>query len=204
MSTFLNFDSEIILENSSVRLEPLAPAHKPALLPYSLNEPELWTYSLVSAAGQDNLETYINLALNKRKAHDSYAFVIIDKSSGHIAGSTRFYDYQPNHNTVQLGYTWLGKKYQKTGINRSCKQLMLTYAFESIKVERLEFRADVNNHNSISAMEAIGCQREGILRSNCASPFGRRSSIILSILKDEWEQSVKSKLDAMIKYNQSL
>jgi len=195
----LDFDAKIILENDRVRLEPLATAHTDVLLLYSLNEPELWTYSLVSGAGAKNLKTYINLALDKRKAKDSYAFIIIDKKSNQVVGSTRFYDYSLIHNTVQLGYTWIGKKYQKTGINRSCKQLLLTYAFEQLQVARVEFRADVNNTNSIAAMEAIGCHREGVLRSNCASPFGRRSSIILSILAEEWHDKVKANLDRLIR-----
>ena len=63
-----------------------------------------------------------------------------------------------------------------------------------MKVKRVEFRADANNKKSIAAMKSIGCTEEGILRSNCASPTGRRNSIVLSILQSEWISGVKSAL----------
>ena len=61
--------------------------------------------------------------------------------------------------------------------------------------ERVEFRADARNESSIAAMKSIGCKPEGILRSNMPlTDGGRRDSIVLSILKDEWENEVKERL----------
>lgn len=190
-----SFDNDYLLENERVKLIPLKETDLNLLLPYSLNEPELWKYSLQSAAGMDNMKKYISHALQKRNENHSYPFVIFDKYTNAIAGSTRFYDYQAHHKTVQLGYTWLGKKYQGTGLNRFCKQLMLNFAFDKMGMERVEFRADATNHRSIKAMKAIGCHEEGILRSNCSAPGGRRDSIILSILNSEWYSHKKEALE---------
>ena len=190
-----SFDIDFILENERVKLIPLKETDLTLLLPYSLNEPELWEFSLQSAAGKDNMKEYLSYALQKRKENHSYPFVILDKVSDTIAGSTRFYDFQEYHKTVQLGYTWLGKKYQGTGLNRFCKQLMLNFAFDKMGLERVEFRADATNSKSIKAMKAIGCHEEGVLRSNCAAPNGRRDSIILSILKTEWLSHKKESLE---------
>lgn len=189
----MNFESDIIIENERVRLSPLKKSDFELLLPYSLNEPELWEYSLLPGDGEKNLSKYIDLAIEARNNKTSYAFLVFDKQSQKNAGTTRFYDFQTAHNTVQLGYTWYGKDFQRTGLNRHCKLLLLTYAFEQLNLDRVEFRADANNARSITAMEAIGCTPEGILRSNCASPSGRRDSIVLSILKNEW-QAVKRNL----------
>ena len=117
-----------------------------------------------------------------------------DKRTNNYAGTTRFYDYQEHHNTVQLGYTWYGKDFQGTGLNKNCKLLMLQFAFETLGVDRVEFRADADNERSVAAMKSIGCTVEGILRSNCKAVTGRRNSIILSILKDEWFKNVKENL----------
>ena len=76
---------------------------------------------------------------------------------------------------------------------------MLQFAFENLGVDRVEFRADYQNKRSIAAMKSIGCKEEGILRSNCKSPNGRRDSIILSILKDEWLNDVKEGLISRLK-----
>lgn len=186
-----NFEETYILENERVLVRPLIKEDEGHLLSFSLNEPELWTYSLVPANGKENLKNYIQLALLKKEQQDSYPFIVFDKITQKYAGSTRFYDIQKHHNTLQLGYTWYGKEFQGTGLNKHCKYLLLKFAFEDMCVERVEFRADNNNKISIAAMQSIGCTIEGVLRSNCKSIEGRRDSIVLSILKDEWFSKVK-------------
>ncbi|MCZ4318678.1 GNAT family protein [Aequorivita viscosa] len=197
MKTF-NFLQEYILENERVQLRPLHDSDLEAILYFADNEPEIWTFSQQPANGLKNLKTYLSTALNGRKAKTAYPFIVFDKRTQQIAGSTRFYDFQKTHNTVQLGYTWYGKNFQGTGINKECKMLMLQFAFEELNLDRVEFRADAKNTRSIAAMKSIGCTVEGILRNNCAAPNGRRDSIVLSILKDEWFGGVKEKLKAKI------
>lgn len=197
MQTF-NFLQNHILENDVVRLSPLHHHDIDQLLPFSEQQPELWKYSLQPADGLENLKTYISFALSGRKEETAYPFIVFDKRSQQIAGSTRFYDFQKTHNTVQLGYTWYGKEFQGTGLNKQCKMLMLEFAFEKLGIDRVEFRADANNARSIAAMKSIGCTVEGILRNNCAAPNGRRDSIVLSILKEEWFGGVKQTLQSKI------
>ena len=127
-----------------------------------------------------------------RETEKGYPFLVYDKQHQLVAGCTRFYGMDFYHNTLSLGYTWYGEKFQRTGLNRNCKLLLLTYAFEELKMERVEFRADARNNRSIEAMKAIGCTLEGTLRNNCTSR--RRDSVVLSILKEEWEAGLKQKL----------
>jgi RimJ/RimL family protein N-acetyltransferase len=192
----MNFHTskEIILENERVLLRPLKTEDRSHLLGFSLKEPELWTYSLTPAHGEKHLDSYLALAETKKEQGNSYPFIVFDKKANAYAGSTRFYDIQPIHNTVQLGYTWYGKDFQRTGLNQNCKYLLLEFAFETIGVERVEFRADAQNARSVTAMKNLGCTYEGILRSNCASLTDRRDSIVLSILKNEWYDAVKPSL----------
>jgi len=189
----MNFDTtkNYVLENERALLRPLQEEDRKHLLNFSLHEPELWIYSLTPADGEKNLDHYLSLAHSKKAQGDSYPFIVFDKKTNAYAGSTRFYDIQREHNTVQLGYTWYGKDFQRTGLNQNCKYLMLQFAFETLEVERVEFRADANNARSITAMKNLGCIEEGILRSNCGGRTERRNSIVLSILKDEWFGSVK-------------
>ena len=188
MSMIFDTAKDLLLENERVLLRPLSEADFKHLLPFAENEPEIWLYSLIPADGSENLKTYLDIALEKRLEGDSYQ---------KYAGTTRFYDIQRHHNTLQLGYTWYGKDFQGTGLNKNCKFLLLKFAFETLEVERVEFRADALNARSIAAMKSIGCKEEGILRSNCKSTTGRRDSIILSILKSEWE-FVKNNLKTRI------
>ncbi len=194
----LNFEKDYVLENEAVLLRPLLKEDIEHLKIFSLQEPTLWDYSLLPANGIENMNKYFEAAFKDKQAEKSYPFIVYDKRKKAYAGSTRFYDYNLKHNTVQLGYTWYGKEYQGTGLNKNCKFLMLEFAFESLGLDRVEFRADNNNKRSIAAMKSLGCKAEGVLRSNCASLTGRRDSIILSILKNEWSESVKENLSLKI------
>jgi RimJ/RimL family protein N-acetyltransferase len=195
----LDFNTNYTLENDIVKLIPLQAEHLNILSEFAINEPGLWEYSLQSASGLDNMKAYLNKALQDKANKKAYPFLVFDKRTNTYAGSTRFYDYLPEYETVQLGYTWYGKAFQGSGLNKNCKYLMLSFAFETLGVERVEFRADNNNKRSIAAMKSLGCTVEGVLRQNCATPNGtRRDSIILSILKEEWLGGIKEKLAARL------
>jgi RimJ/RimL family protein N-acetyltransferase len=194
--TALQFPENTILEDDFVLLRPLQESDADNLLDISLNEPETWKYSLVPADGKENLINYIQLAIKARENKTEFPFIVYDKISGNYAGSTRFYDINLPFKTVQLGYTWYGKDFRGTGLNKHCKYLLLRFAFETLGMERVEFRADNNNERSIAAMKSIGCRVEGVLRSNMPTYQSdvRRDSIILSILKEEWFDGVKENL----------
>ena len=196
MTTILDFPQNTILEDESILLRPLQETDVENLLEISLNEPETWEYSLVQANGKENLENYIQIALKARENKTEFPFIVFDKKSGKYAGSTRFYDINLAFKTLQLGYTWYGKDFRGTGLNKRCKFLLLQFAFETLGMERVEFRADNNNQRSIAAMKSIGCTVEGVLRNHMPT-FGstiRRDSIVLSILRKEWFENVKENL----------
>jgi RimJ/RimL family protein N-acetyltransferase len=194
------FPQNIMLEDEMVLLRPLQATDIDNLLDISINEPETWEYSLVRANGKENLENYIQLALKARENKTEYPFIVYDKRSGKYAGSTRFYDINMAFRTLQLGYTWYGKDFRGTGLNKHCKYLLLQFAFETLGMERVEFRADNNNVRSIAAMKSIGCKAEGVMRSHMPT-FGsdlRRDSIVLSILRSEWFDEVKVNLKGQL------
>ncbi|MEN9298030.1 MAG: hypothetical protein RLZZ429_343 [Bacteroidota bacterium] len=195
MHYIFDLSKDYVLENNCVLLRPLQGNDCDNLRYFSQNQPEIWTYSLQKAAGEENLKKYIEFAISARQRGVEYPFIVYDKRQNSYAGSTRFYDIQLQHQTLQLGYTWYGKEFQGTGLNKHCKFLLLQFAFEQIGMERVEFRADNNNLRSIAAMKSIGCVVEGVLRSHANKlEGGRRDSIVLSILKDEWFTSVKKNL----------
>ncbi len=197
----MNFNEEYILENDTVLLRPLKTEDHALLLPIALNEPEIWKYSLIQGGSDERLKKYIQLAMEAHAGKKEYPFIVFDKRSKQFVGSTRFYDIQLNQSTLQLGYTWYSKATQGSGLNAHCKFLLLSFAFEKMGMERVEFRADNNNARSIAAMKGIGCTVEGILRKNVIKVDGtRRDSIILSILKEEWENGVKESLLKKIKH----
>jgi len=190
-----DFNQDILLENERALLRPLQESDIIHLSPFAIHEPEIWTYSLVNAGSEAGMQEYISQALLGKVQKKEYPFIVYDKKIESYAGSTRFYDIRLESSCLQLGFTWYGKKYQGSGLNKHCKFLMLDFAFNSLNITRVELRADAKNKRSIQAMISLGCTVEGILRSNGLRPDGtRRDSIILSILKSEWENGLKDTL----------
>jgi len=195
-----DFREEIILENERVLLRPLQVSDASLLGHYVNEEHDLWQYSLAAITNTKDLEKYIQAAIEARENKTSYAFIVFDKLLNTYVGCTRFYDIQLNFQTTQIGYTWYSKKCWGTKLNENCKFLLLQLAFDQMGFERVEFRADNNNKRSIAAMQKIGCTVEGVLRNHLPMPNGkRRDSIVLSILKEDWNASLKQALAAKLK-----
>src|SRR4051794_9662140 len=106
-----NSSNEYVLEDERVLLRPLEEEDYELLLPFALNEPDLWTYSLVNPASAAGMQSYILQALRAREEGKEYPFIIYDKAAEQCAGCTRFYDIQLQYRTLQLGYTWYGKAF---------------------------------------------------------------------------------------------
>ena len=195
-----DFETDIILENERVLLRPLQLSDSSLLAHYVNEEPDLWQYSLAAITNTKDLEKYIQAAIEARGNKSAYAFIVFDKLLDAYVGCTRFYDIQLNFQTTQIGYTWYSKKCWGTKLNENCKYLLLQFAFDQMGFERVEFRADNNNKRSIAAMQKIGCTVEGVLRNHLPMPNGkRRDSIVLSILKEDWNASLKQALAAQLK-----
>ncbi len=124
---------EYVLEDEVALLRPLKQEDFMHLVPFALHEPELWKYSLVSAAGKQALQDYIDLTLKARSEAKEYSFIVFDKRTNEYAGSTRLYDINLEYKTLNLGYTWYGSKFHGSGLNKHCKYLLLTFALENIR-----------------------------------------------------------------------
>ena len=90
------------------------------------------------------------------------AFVIIDKESQQIIGSTRFHGYDPEKSEIEIGWTFLARKYWGGRYNRELKQVMLAHAFKF--VERVVFYVGETNIRSQKATEKIGGIRDGLVK----------------------------------------
>jgi RimJ/RimL family protein N-acetyltransferase len=190
-----DFKEKYILENEYVKLQPLENTDFDNLLEYSENEPEIWDFNSGGANGKENLKKYIANAIKNRESEKEYPFIVFDKKSGKFVGSTRFYGIFLEMKTIEIGYTWYGKKYQGSGINKNCKYLMLEFAFDKLEMERVAFAANSKNEKSLNAMKSIGCVVEGVLRNCSTDAKGERiDATRLSIIKTEWNESVKNNL----------
>jgi len=187
----------IVLEGTSVRLEPMTLDHLSGLTEVGL-DPEIWRLTTVIIQTAEEMRGYVESALELQRAGATLPFVTIERSTGRVVGSTRFGNYDPANRRIEIGWTWIARPWQRTAVNTEAKYLMLTHAFERLHCVRVELKTDVLNSPSRQAMLRIGAREEGILRKHTLMWTGRyRDSIYYSILDEEWAD-VKKQLERML------
>jgi RimJ/RimL family protein N-acetyltransferase len=184
----MNFIENIVLENDRVRLEPFDKNHLNELLPIAIKHPDLLQYSPSPFGTPELLEENISKAITSRIDKQRYPFVIFDKLNNRFVGSTSFGNISTKDKRLEIGWTWIDRESQGTGLNKYCKHLLLSYAFEKLIMQRVEFKTDNRNNQSKKAIGKIGGTFEGILRSHTVMRNGyRRDTAYYSILKHEWD-----------------
>lgn len=187
------FTENIILEDSKVLLRHVEPADKDGFRNIFF-DPPLWDYTVTKTTNEEELDFFITDALYNKKNSIRYTFTIIDKLSGEIAGSSSYGNLSEYDKSVEIGWSYLGRKFWGSHVNPHAKFLMLRYAFEEMGMNRVEFKTDDANPRSGRALLKIGCTKEGVLRSKNLLHNGRmRDTAYYSILAAEWP-SVKEKL----------
>lgn len=196
------FAENIILENEHTRLTPLSLSDVSNLLPIATSDDKLVQYSPVAIHSETLLTNYINSFLKEKEKGIRYPFVIFDKKRNAYAGSTSYLNINLTHKRLEIGSTWIGKDFQRSALNRNCKLLLLSYAFEVADAERVEFLTDQRNQQSQKAIEGIGAKFEGILRSHIIMLDGyRRNSYCYSIIKPEWPEVKQQLINTLNKYS---
>jgi RimJ/RimL family protein N-acetyltransferase len=181
--------TDITLEGTVVRLEPLSMEHVAPLCEVAL-EPGVWHWTLSNVRTPDDMRRYAERALSSRARGIGYPFVTIERASGTVVGSTRYHAIEPDHRRLEIGYTFVAPAWQRTAVNTEAKYLMLRHAFESLGMHRVEFKTDVLNRRSRDALLRIGATEEGVLRGHSITEDGRiRDTIYYSILAPEWPEA---------------
>lgn len=177
---------DIELESENIKLTPLTMEHAGALV-NAANDGELWKLWFTSVPSAEIIDDYITTALEQKAKGLSLPFVVIDKASGEVIGSTRFCNADLLNQRVEIGYTWYSKSYQKTSCNTECKLLLLTHAFESLGAIAVEFRTNWHNQASRNAIARLGAKQDGVLRNHQKMPNGGyRDTVVFSIINTEW------------------
>ncbi len=178
----------VTLEGETVRLVPMTFEHLPALTEAGAFG-ELWQWTATRADSPDEMAEYVTSAIRDSEAGIALPFVTIDKESGKVIGSTRFGNIDRENRKVEIGWTWITPRFQRTRVNSEAKYLMLLHAFETWNCVRVELKTDALNERSRNAMLRIGAKFEGILRQHMVTATGRlRDSAYYSILDSEWPE----------------
>ncbi|MDC6354222.1 MULTISPECIES: GNAT family N-acetyltransferase [unclassified Robiginitalea] len=177
---------KVVLQNERARLEALTPVNYPCLREIA-REPGLIRYSPGVLTTPEGFEAYFQKALRETQEGTSQVFLIYDREAGQWAGTSRFMRIDARNRVVEIGSTWIGSRFQGTGLNCAVKSLMLDAAFGPMGFERVEFRIDERNIRSRKAVEKLGARLEGVFRKNVYLDDGfKRNTCVYGLLQHEW------------------
>src|SRR2546423_8551773 len=151
------FDLQPHLKSEFIELRPLTPEDWDDLFAVA-SDPLIWKQHPES----DRYKKGVFKVFFREALESGGAFVVIDKQSHRVVGSTRFYGYDPDKSEIEIGWTFLARKYWGGRYNREMKDLLLNHAFKV--VERGVFFVGEKNFRSQKAMEKIGATRIGLVR----------------------------------------
>jgi RimJ/RimL family protein N-acetyltransferase len=180
--------ADLKLETGKVLLRPMQHLDIASFFPLT-QEISLWDYFTMPLHQMDALEKWVETALLERNEGKRFPFTIIEKETETICGSTSFGSISYFDKRIEIGWSWLGKNFLGTGINRHSKFALLKYAFEVLDFERVEFKTDLLNARARNGLLKIGAREEGVLRSHMTMWNNRRrDSVFYSILIQEWPE----------------
>jgi RimJ/RimL family protein N-acetyltransferase len=179
--------ADLVLETKRALLRPVTKEDYTAFLSIAKQDEDMWAYFSYNLADEEQLRKWMELAYTERNANTRRPFTIIDKQTGQIAGSSSLGNISMHDLRAEIGWSWLGKDFRSTGLNRHAKYAMMRHAFDQLNFERIEFKTDVLNARARQGLRNVGGIEEGILRSHMTMWNNRRrTSIYYSVLKNEW------------------
>ena len=187
----------VTLTGHYVRLEPLKMEHFDAL--WSVGQDvELWKWTPYQIDTPEKMRTYIQAALDGQELGTALPFVTIERATDRVVGSTRFGNIDAPNHRVEIGWTWIDRRQQRTPVNTEAKFLMLQHAFEVWHCIRVELKTDALNTRSRTAIARLGAKEEGTFRHHMIVDTGRlRDTVYFSIIDDEWP-TVKVRLQELL------
>ena len=192
---------QVTLRGARIALEPLGAEHLPGLAA-AISDGELWTIPVTLVPRPDELAEFLKQAESRYAAQLERQFALVDLASGQVIGSTRFMSINRDHRRVEIGFTFIAQRWQRSYANTEAKYLMLRHAFEAWGCNRVEFITDVLNTRSRKAIVRLGAKEEGIMRNHMIMRDGRiRDSVLYSVIRSEWplvKANLEEKLDARV------
>ncbi|MEU6368244.1 GNAT family protein [Streptomyces sp. NPDC046931] len=185
-----------VLEGTLVRLEPLEHRHAADLAVAVEEDRTSYAYTWVPRAHE--IGDYIDAQLARAAEGRLAPYAQICLVTGRAVGTTSFWDPRcwlsdDRLDAIEIGFTWLARSAQGTGVNAESKLLLFRHAFEQWGVARVDLKTDARNARSRRAIESVGARFEGVLRnwSRSRTPGEQdrlRDSAIYSITAEEWPE----------------
>ena len=182
----------VTLADQKIELVPITLEHIKEMRTLS-SDSDIWTWYTPDLSDPDDLAKWMSNRMVETENGTKMTYAVRLLETDQIIGATSYGNIDWEEKGIEIGWTWLGKEFIGTGINRHMKFLMLKHAFEIMGTERLELRTDEENIRSRRAMEKIGAKHDGTLRNHRSTQGGRRrNTVVYSIIRSEWPEMRKT------------
>ncbi|MGI9583242.1 GNAT family N-acetyltransferase [Chryseobacterium sp. RRHN12] len=174
----MNFSVQPVLENEEIQLIPLQQGDFESLYKVA-SDPEVWEqHPNKDRYKKEVFENFFRGAMESKGA-----FKIIEKATGDVLGSSRYYDFDEKDGRIFIGYTFYGTKSWGKGINPQVKKLMLDYIFQF--VDKVHFHIGKENFRSQKALERLGGKK---IAEEEVAYFAEptRTNFVYEIKKEDW------------------
>ena len=191
------------LSGDVVRLEPLTPGHVPGLRRAAEGA---GPSAFAAVPTPDEVEDYVARSLARRDAGAYAPFAQVEAATGRVVGHTAYLTPRWMNGgrlfAVEIGSTWLHPAARGTAVNPAAKLLLMTQAFESWGVDRVDIKTDARNEAARGAIAATGATFEAVLRawqpSLAPGEEGLvRDTAMFSVTPPEWPR-VRARLEERI------
>jgi RimJ/RimL family protein N-acetyltransferase len=188
------------LRGRLVVLEPLEARHAADLFAAFAEGRDVWRWlPFAPPASTDELEAAIGAQLVMQAQGAVVAFAQTEPATGRAVGVTTYLNIAVRDGGIEIGGTWIGRRWQRTGLNTEAKLLLMTHAFEELDAVRVQLKTDGRNVQSQTAIARLGAVREGVLRKHMRLWDGFvRDTVMYSVLADEWP-AVKARLEGLLR-----
>lgn len=185
------FKDNLCLESEELKLRPSELNDIDSFA--KINSPSIWKYMAYDLQNISDWKKFISQSIDNRKNQIKQEFIIILKSSNQIIGATSICNLSDVDKKVEIGLTWLSEKNQGQGLNQKVKLILLSFLFDKVKINKVEFRTRGGNLKSQRALNKIGATKEGTLRELLFRNGEFIDVIYYGILLTEWN-NVKKEL----------
>lgn len=185
MSATMPFLQPVTLSGEHASLVPLSAQHHDALVE-AASDGELWKLWYTAVPSPEGMRAEIERRLALQTKDSMLPFTVLD-ADGKVAGMSTYMNVDVANRRVEIGSTWYAQRVQRTPLNTECKLLLLGHAFEALDCIAVEFRTHRLNTQSRRAIERLGAQLDGMLRSQQIGANGvLRDTAVYSIIAAEW------------------
>ena len=173
------------LSTDRLVLRALAPADVPALFAI-FGDPVVCRYWSRPALPDLHAAAELQADIARHfAARTLFQWGIAERETSVVVGTCTLADLSPEHRRADVGFA-LGRAAWGRGYVSEALPRLLRFAFDVLRLHRLEADVDPRNARSIRALERVGFAREGYLRERYHLHGEVQDAIVYGLLRREW------------------